>query len=183
MARITVEDCLTKETNRFGLVLLAARRTKQILGGSKLAIPETKNKSVVNSLREIAKGKVRFMTDEELRLEEERVEQERLAKLAAAEAAATPPPSENGSSGKGDSTDDEAAVDAKLAAEGPDSLFNDPVAVPEPEAAVAATEVAEETASPEVVETASAAEDTANVAKDLSPEVGGEEAVKTETSE
>ncbi len=65
MARITVEDCLTKETNRFALVLLAAKRTKQILHGSKLMIEDPKNKAVVTALREIAAGKVRFMTEEE----------------------------------------------------------------------------------------------------------------------
>lgn len=66
MARITVEDCLTKETNRFGLVLLAARRAQQLLAGSRALIDDRRdNKSVVTALREIAAGKVRFMTEEE----------------------------------------------------------------------------------------------------------------------
>lgn len=64
MARITVEDCLTKETNRFALVLLAAKRTKQILRGAKALTPSD-NKSVVTALREIADGQVRFMTESE----------------------------------------------------------------------------------------------------------------------
>ncbi|MFO0003208.1 MAG: DNA-directed RNA polymerase subunit omega, partial [bacterium] len=34
MARITVEDCLTQENNRFALVQLASKRTKQLLQGS-----------------------------------------------------------------------------------------------------------------------------------------------------
>ena len=83
MARITVEDCLTKETNRFALVLLAAKRTKQILHGSKALITDAKNKAVVNALREIAAGKVRFMTEEERQHAEElrrqQQEQERQA--------------------------------------------------------------------------------------------------------
>jgi len=67
MARITVEDCLTQENNRFALVLLSAKRTKQILQGSKLLITQNKNnKAVVSSLREIADGQVRFMTSEEI---------------------------------------------------------------------------------------------------------------------
>jgi DNA-directed RNA polymerase subunit omega len=68
MARITVEDCLTRETNRFALVLLAARRTKQILNGAKILISDSKikNKAVVTSLREIASGHVAFMSEEEL---------------------------------------------------------------------------------------------------------------------
>ena len=64
MARITVEDCLTTETNRFGLVLLASRRSKQLLNGSKRVIKDNRgNKAVVTALREIADGKVRFMVD------------------------------------------------------------------------------------------------------------------------
>ncbi len=66
MARITVEDCLVKENNRFALVQLASKRTKQLLQGSQPLITEHRdNKSVVVSLREIADGKVRFMTAEE----------------------------------------------------------------------------------------------------------------------
>ena len=65
MARITVEDCLQYENNRFALVLLASKRAKQLLSGSQMLIEESKNKSIVTSLREIAAHKVRFMTGEE----------------------------------------------------------------------------------------------------------------------
>ena len=85
MARITVEDCLTKETNRFALVLLAAKRTKQLLHGGKALVAEVKNKAVVTALREIASGKVRFMTEEEMRLaEEDRLQAQEEARVAAA---------------------------------------------------------------------------------------------------
>ena len=57
MARITVEDCLEKVPNRFELVLLGARRAKQLLKGARPLV-ETDNKEVVASLREIADGKV-----------------------------------------------------------------------------------------------------------------------------
>jgi DNA-directed RNA polymerase subunit omega len=67
MARITVEDCLEKEPNRFALVILASRRAKELLGGSNVLIDEHENKQVVTSLREIAAGKVRFMTEAEQR--------------------------------------------------------------------------------------------------------------------
>ena len=67
MARITVEDCLTKENNRFALVQLASKRTKQLLSGAKSVNVESKsNKAVVTALREIAAGRVRFMTEEEI---------------------------------------------------------------------------------------------------------------------
>ena len=60
MARITVEDCLETETNRFALVKLAALRAKDLLSG-KSPVTDTKgNKAVVSALREIADGKVRF---------------------------------------------------------------------------------------------------------------------------
>ncbi len=57
MARITVEDCLETVPNRFQLVLLGARRAKQLLKGARPLV-ETDNKEVVTALREIAAAKV-----------------------------------------------------------------------------------------------------------------------------
>jgi len=86
MARITVEDCLTKETNRFSLVLLASKRTKQLLRGARVVLTEKRdNKHIVTSLREIAEGKVRFMTEEEAR--EARLKSEAEGQMAAETAA------------------------------------------------------------------------------------------------
>lgn len=66
MARITVEDCLKIEPNRFALVILASKRTRQLVQGAKAAPSEGKsNKAVVTSLREIADGKVTLMSTEE----------------------------------------------------------------------------------------------------------------------
>lgn len=85
MARITVEDCLVQENNRFSLVQLASKRTKQILQGSTPQIIDRKNKSVVTALREIADGKVRFMTpDETQAYEEEKAREAEAARIAAA---------------------------------------------------------------------------------------------------
>ena len=84
MARITVEDCLTKENNRFALVQLASKRTKQLLQGSQAQTQEKKNKAVVTALREIADGKVRFMTvDEAKQFEEEKAREAEAARAAA----------------------------------------------------------------------------------------------------
>ncbi len=59
MARITVEDCLEKVPSRFGLVIIAAKRAKQLLKGSQPLIENKgNNKDVVISLREIAEEKV-----------------------------------------------------------------------------------------------------------------------------
>jgi DNA-directed RNA polymerase subunit omega len=59
MARVTVEDCLEQEDNRFALVVLAATRTRQIMKGSGTLV-RADNKAAVLALREIAAGKVRF---------------------------------------------------------------------------------------------------------------------------
>ena len=63
MARITVEDCLERVPNRFELVLLAARRAKQLLKGARPLV-ESDNKEVVTALREIAAEKVRLQYNE-----------------------------------------------------------------------------------------------------------------------
>jgi DNA-directed RNA polymerase subunit omega len=83
MARITVEDCLTQENNRFSLVQLASKRTKQILQGGTVQISDKRNKAVVTALREIAGGKVRFMTPEETAAWQETREREAEAQRAA----------------------------------------------------------------------------------------------------
>ena len=59
MARITVEDCLERVPNRFELVLLAARRAKQLLKGARPLV-DSDNKEIVSALREIAADKVRL---------------------------------------------------------------------------------------------------------------------------
>jgi DNA-directed RNA polymerase subunit omega len=59
MARVTVEDCLEREENRFALVILAAHRTRNLMKGSQPLI-HSKNKAAVTALREIASGRVHF---------------------------------------------------------------------------------------------------------------------------
>ncbi|MCH7882075.1 MAG: DNA-directed RNA polymerase subunit omega [Proteobacteria bacterium] len=54
MARITVEDCLEHVDNRFDLVLLAARRARQIAQGADPLVPAENDKPTVIALREIA---------------------------------------------------------------------------------------------------------------------------------
>ncbi len=60
MARVTVEDCLDKVPNRFSLVLLVAKRAKQLLKGAECTVSTRNNKYIVNSLREVAIGNVIF---------------------------------------------------------------------------------------------------------------------------
>lgn len=54
MARVTVEDCERVVPNRFDLVILAAQRTRQIIAGEPITIPDNQEKKPVIALREIA---------------------------------------------------------------------------------------------------------------------------------
>ena len=54
MARVTVEDCVDKVSNRFELVLLAAHRARTIAGGGAITVEPDNDKNPVIALREIA---------------------------------------------------------------------------------------------------------------------------------
>lgn len=58
MARVTVEDCVEVVPNRFELVLLAARRAREISAGSSLTVDRDKDKNPIVALREIAEQTV-----------------------------------------------------------------------------------------------------------------------------
>ena len=58
MARVTVEDCIEKVPNRFGLVLLAVQRARAISSGASLMVDRDNDKNPVVSLREIAEDVV-----------------------------------------------------------------------------------------------------------------------------
>ena len=58
MARITVEDCLTNIDNLFDLVLLSAKRARQLANGADARVEWENDKPTVVALREIAEGKV-----------------------------------------------------------------------------------------------------------------------------
>ena len=103
MARVTVEDCVDKVSNRFDLILFAAQRARQISSGADLTIDRDRDKNPVVALREIAEQTVKPNELEEaivtslqrVRIDEED-ETEELASLSeAAEAlrltAAAPP--------------------------------------------------------------------------------------------
>ena len=65
MARITVEDCLSKIDSQYDLVLLAKERTSQLNAGDKSLVPEDNDKNTVISLREIGDGKISIKTIED----------------------------------------------------------------------------------------------------------------------
>lgn len=57
MARITVEDCLDHVDNRFELVMVSAKRARQIaVGGKDPLVAEENDKPTVIALREIEEG-------------------------------------------------------------------------------------------------------------------------------
>ena len=57
MARVTVPDAVEKIGNRFDLVLVAARRARQMqVGGKDPLVPEENDKTTVIALREIEEG-------------------------------------------------------------------------------------------------------------------------------
>ena len=54
MARVTVEDCVDKVSNRFDLVMLAAHRAREIASGAPVTVERDNDKDPVVALREIA---------------------------------------------------------------------------------------------------------------------------------
>jgi DNA-directed RNA polymerase subunit omega len=103
MARVTVEDCVDKVSNRFDLILLAAQRARQISSGADLTIDRDRDKNPVVALREIAEQTVKPTELEEsivtslqrVRIDEEDETEELSSLTDAAEAlrltAAAPP--------------------------------------------------------------------------------------------
>ncbi|HEY5624067.1 MAG TPA: DNA-directed RNA polymerase subunit omega [Gammaproteobacteria bacterium] len=61
MARITVEDCSEKIPNMFQLVLVAAKRARQLANGAEPMVDWENDKPTVVALREIADG---YVTEE-----------------------------------------------------------------------------------------------------------------------
>ena len=58
MARLTVEDCLDNVDNRFELVLVAAKRARQLSMGAEPLVELENDKPTVLALREIAENKI-----------------------------------------------------------------------------------------------------------------------------
>ena len=71
MARITVEDCLEHVENRFDLVLLAARRARQIAQGADPLVPAENDKPTVIALREIAENLINESAMDEMEAQAE----------------------------------------------------------------------------------------------------------------
>lgn len=66
MARVTVEDCVDKVSNRFDLVLYSGFRARQLSGGADPQVDRDRDKNPVVALREIA---AKVLKPEEIREE------------------------------------------------------------------------------------------------------------------
>ena len=84
MARVTVEDCLDKVPTRYDLIVLAAKRARQLATGGRRATLEWENdKATVMALREIEAGTVPQDNKNELPVDIAHLEDEFSEELAA----------------------------------------------------------------------------------------------------
>lgn len=85
MARVTVEDAVDKIGNRFDLILVAARRARQISVEGKEPLVDLENdKATVVALREIEKGLItNSILDEQERRDQLQQEASEMAAVAA----------------------------------------------------------------------------------------------------
>mgnify|MGYP001388724782 FL=1 len=84
MARITVEDCLTKVTSRYDLIVLAAKRARQLAtGGRRPTLDWEDDKPTVMALREIEAGTVTLENINTLTVDIADLEQEFSEELSA----------------------------------------------------------------------------------------------------
>lgn len=93
MARVTVTDCLEHVDNRFQLVLIAAKRARQLSMGAKPLVEEEDDKPTVIALREIAENLVDASILETTNIglfnEDEEIDDEEAERLIAAALAET----------------------------------------------------------------------------------------------
>jgi len=87
MARVTVQDAVEKIGNRFDLVLVAARRARQMqVGGKDPLVPEENDKTTVIALREIEEGlinnKILDVRDRQEQQEQEAAELQAVTAIA-----------------------------------------------------------------------------------------------------
>lgn len=77
MARVTVEDAVDKIGNRFDLIMVAARRARQIATeGKEPLVPVSNDKPTVTALREIEKGLVTSTSLDAAELQEKQDQEE-----------------------------------------------------------------------------------------------------------
>jgi len=60
MVNPSTDALLEKTDSRYGLVVLAARRARQLLSGDELKVKSVSKKNVTNALEEILEGKITY---------------------------------------------------------------------------------------------------------------------------
>ncbi len=121
MARVTIEDCLEHVPNRFDLVILAARRARQLAKGEESTIVDVKDKDTVLALREIGANSIDL---EGLMLDAAKAEERKGARTAQEQVAAPAEDAEAAAAGEAPTTatpeaGTEAAADEATAQEAP----------------------------------------------------------------
>jgi DNA-directed RNA polymerase subunit omega len=58
MARVTIEDCIRVVNNPFDLVILAAKRARDVSAGASITVSRDNDKNPVVALREIAQSTI-----------------------------------------------------------------------------------------------------------------------------
>lgn len=58
MARVTIEDCIRVVSNPFDLVILAAKRARDVSAGASITVARDNDKNPVVALREIAQSTI-----------------------------------------------------------------------------------------------------------------------------
>jgi len=77
MARVTVEDAVKKMGNRFDLIMVAARRARQIATeGKEPLVPIGNDKPTVTALREIELGLVNSSTLDAAEIQDRQVQED-----------------------------------------------------------------------------------------------------------
>lgn len=120
MARVTVEDCITKVDNRFDLVLQASQRARQISSGAEPLVERDRDKNPVVALREIAEDKITpetlkedLVSGQQKHVEVDEPEEDDLSRLMAEEKAKA----DEGEKGEAKDEDKEKEKPAAAAAE------------------------------------------------------------------
>lgn len=65
MVTPSINTLLTKVDSRYSLVVLAAKRARQLLDGEELKVSAKSTKNVTNALDEIAEGKILYARTKE----------------------------------------------------------------------------------------------------------------------
>ena len=82
MVNPSTDALMTKVDSRYGLVVLAARRARQLMTGAEVKAKNQSTKNVTNALEEIVEGKITYEIVKDAREEVEDLEDEMYEEVA-----------------------------------------------------------------------------------------------------